>query len=330
MPHPRNKIVPATVPVPRQLSRIMESVPTIFAAAGQQAAWKFIEFFTANIRNVNTRAAYAQAVRQFSAWCDLHKLQLSQLTPFLVSAYIEDLGKTREKPTVKQHLAGIRMLFDWLVVGQVMPSNPASSVRGPKHSVKRGKTPVLTPDEARQLLDSIETESISGLRDRAIIGMMVFSFARVSAVAAMDVEDFFPQGRRYWFRLHEKGGKRHEVPAHHNAEEYMEAYIGAAGIGNATGTPLFRSLDRRRCLSERRLSRRQLLGMVKRRARQAGIATSTCCHTFRATGITAYLLAGGTIERAAAIANHESTRTTQLYNRVDDAISLDEIERILI
>ncbi len=302
----------------------------MFAAAGQAASWRFLEFFTANIRNPNTRAAYAQAVRQFSAWCDRHKLQLRDLTPFLVSAYIEDLGKVREKPTVKQHLAAIRMLFDWLVIGQVMPSNPASSVRGPKHVVKRGKTPVLTPEEARTLLDAIDAETIAGLRDRAIIAMMVFSFARVGAVVGMDVEDFFPQGKRYWFRLHEKGGKRHEVPAHHKAEEYLDAYIAAAGIGNATGTPLFRTLDRRRCLTERWLSRRELLGMVKRRAAQAGIATSTCCHTFRATGITAYLLNGGTIERAAAIANHESTRTTQLYNRVDDAISLDEIERILI
>jgi integrase/recombinase XerD len=323
-------IDPATLPIPRQLSDVLHSVPTIFAAAGQAAAWRFIEFFTANIRNANTRAAYARAVTQFSQWCDERHLQLHEVNPFLVSAYIEELGLRMSKPTVKQHLAGLRTLFDWLVIGQVVPSNPASSVRGPKHVVKRGKTPVLTPDEARSLLDSIDTQSMSGLRDRAIISMMVFSFARVGAVVGMDTDDYYPQGKRFWFRLHEKGGKRHDLPVHHKAEEYMDAYLAAAGIQEEKGTPLFRSLNEKRVLTERRMSRRDLLAMVKRRARHAGIPTSTCCHTFRATGITAFLLNGGTLENAARIASHESTGTTQLYNRTGDTVSLDEIERIVI
>jgi site-specific recombinase XerC len=134
------------------------------------------------------------------------------------AAYVEQLGESLDRPTVKQHLAAIRMLFDWLVIGQVVPMNPASSVRGPKHVVKKGRTPVLNPDEARQLLDSIDTRTIAGLRDRALIGLMVYSFARVSAAVGMDTDDYFQQGKRWWFRLHEKGGKRHEVPAHHNAE----------------------------------------------------------------------------------------------------------------
>jgi hypothetical protein len=128
---------------------------------------------------------------------------------------------------VKQHLAAIRLLFDWLVTGHVVEVNPASSVRGPKYVVKRGKTPVLTADQARTLLDSIETDSVLGLRDRALIGLMVFSFARVSATIHMRVEDYYQNGKRWWFRLHEKGGKLHDVPAHHNAEAYMDAYIQA-------------------------------------------------------------------------------------------------------
>ena len=121
-----------------------------------------------------------------------------------VAAYIRALGKDFEKPTVKQHLAAIRMLFDWLVVGQVLAINPAHAVRGPKHVVKRGKTPVLTPDEARKLLDSIDVTTLVGKRDRAMIGVMAYSFSRVSAAAAMRVEDYYSAGKRWWVRLHEK------------------------------------------------------------------------------------------------------------------------------
>src|SRR5581483_3949033 len=233
-------------------------------------------------------------------------------------------------PTVKQHLAAVRMLFDWLVTGHIVEVNPASSVRGPKYVVKRGKTPVLTADQARTLIDSIETNSIVGLRDRALIGLMVFSFARVSASVHMRVEDYYQNGKRWWFRLHEKGGKLHDVPAHHNAEAYMDGYIQAAGIADEKKGPLFRSVNRSRQLTPNPMSRTDALRMIKRRSLAAGLPYSTCCHTFRATGITAYLENGGTIEHAQAIANHESPRTTKLYDRTSDQISLDEVERIAI
>ena len=133
-----------------------------------------------------------------------------------------------------------------------------------------------------------------------------------------------------WFKLHETGGKYHEVPAHHSAEEYVDAYLQSAGIEEEKGTPLFRSLDRHRRLTERRMQREEVLAMVKRRARQAGLSSAVCCHTFRATGITAYLANGGTLENAQRIAAHESPRTTSLYDRTGDEVSLDEIERIVI
>jgi integrase len=159
---------------------------------------------------------------------------------------------------------------------------------------------------------------------------MVFSFARVSAVVAMNVEDYYQQGKRWWFRLHEKGGKRHDIPAHHKAEEYMDAYLAAAGIASQKGYPLFRSLNRRRQLEERRFHRLEVLAMIKRRSRKAELPETVCCHSFRATGITAYLLNGGTLEHAQRIAAHESPRTTKLYDRTSDEVNLDEIERILI
>jgi len=315
---------------PRELARAgFESLPAAIGRAGEAAAWRFIEFFAATIRNRNTRAAYAHAVSQFFAWCEKHRVYtLDQIKPVVIAAYIEN--HPMAAPTVKQHLAAIRMLFDFLVTGQILPMNPASSVRGPKHVVRRGKTPVLKADQARALLDSIKTDSIVGLRDRAIIAVMVYTFGRVSAMVHMRVEDYYENGKRWWIRLHEKGGKRHEVPAHHNAEAYLDAYLGAAGIRDQKKTPLFRSVDNRRRITGNPMTRTDVLRMVKRRALDAGLPSSTCCHTFRATGITAYLENGGTIENAQTIAAHESPRTTKLYDRTSDDITLDEVERIVI
>ncbi|WP_146503615.1 tyrosine-type recombinase/integrase [Rubinisphaera italica] len=146
----------------------------------------------------------------------------------------------------------------------------------------------------------------------------------------MDCEDYFPKGRRMWFRLCEKGSKHHEVPAHHKAEQFMDDYVAAAEFTGQTGAPLFRSLDRHRNLTERRLHRTEALLMIKRRARRAGLPYSLCNHSFRATGITAFLSNGGTLENAQRIAAHESPRTTSLYDRTSDEVSLDEIERIVI
>jgi integrase/recombinase XerD len=315
---------------PGKLDRAgFDQLPAMIARSGEHAAFRFVEFFTATIRNRNTRAAYARAIAQFFSWCESHSFrELGQLNPVIVAGYIEQ--QTAAAPTVKQHLAAIRMMFDFLVIGQIVPMNPASSVRGPKHVVKRGKTPVLKADQARALLDSIDTTTIIGLRDRALIGVMCYSFARVSATVNMRVEDYYQNGKRWWLRLHEKGGKRHEVPAHHNAEAYIDAYLNAAGIWEETKGPLFRSVDKHRKLTTNSLTRIDVLRMVKRRVDDAGLPASTSCHTFRATGITAYLENGGAIENAQAIAAHESPRTTKLYDRTSDEITLDEVERIAI
>jgi len=280
---------------------------------------------------MNTRLSYARAVGSFLAWCDERRISLQQIEPMIVAAYVEELTQERAPQTVKQNLAAIRMLFDWMVIGQIVPFNPAASVRGPRYSIKKGKTPVLSAEDTRRLLDSIDTSPVVGLRDRALIGTMVYSFARVSAVVNMKVKDYYPNGKRYWLRLHEKGGKFHEVPAHHTAEQYLDEYIDAAGIADDTKKPLFRtSRGRSRELTERGLSRVEAYLMIKRRVEAAGLPNNISCHTFRATGITEYLRNGGTVEKAAQIAAHESTRTTQLYNRTGDELTLDEIERIMI
>jgi site-specific recombinase XerD len=306
-------------------------LPALITAAGEHASRRFLEFFTAEIRNPNTRKAYAQAVTRFLTWCDSRGLSLQQLQPMLVAAYIEELQREVAPPTVKQHLAAIRMLFDYMVVGQVLPFNPASAVRGPKYVVKVGKTPVLTPEETRALLDSINTSHVVGLRDRALIAVMTYSFARIGAVVGMKVRDYYSQGRGAWFRLHEKGGKFHQVPAHHKAMEYLDAYLEAAGIAEEERSPLFRtSFKKSHALIDQALTTDAALRIVKRRAKAAGLPKQIGCHTFRATGITAFLKNGGDLATAQKIAGHESARTTNLYDRTQDEPSLDEIERILI
>jgi site-specific recombinase XerD len=309
-----------------------EGLPTIVTAAGERAQLRFLEFFAASIRNPHTRRAYAGAVREFLAWCEERGVaSIAAVQPLHVAAYIEALSRSRAAPTAKLRLAAIRRLFDWLVIGQVMPTNPAASVRGPAHSVKRGKTPVLAPEEARALLDAIEVSKPVGLRDRALIGLMVFSFARIGAALSMKVEDVYVQHRRLWVRLHEKGGKVHEMPCHHFLEDYLHAYIDGCGLAADPKGALFRTIARGRGeLTTTPLPQANAYAMIGRRAASAGINTKIGNHTFRATGITAYLKNKGTLEHAQTIANHASPRTTKLYDRRSDEISRDEVEKIAI
>lgn len=306
--------------------------PAPIAAAGERARYRFLEFFTARIRNPHTRRSYGRAVADFVQWLELRGIpDISQVNSVVIAAWVEDMQRRYPAPTVKQRLAAVRMLLDWLATGGVLDFNPATAVRGPKHSVKKGKTPVLAPDEARQLLDSIDVSTPIGLRDRALIGLMVYSFGRVGAALAMTVEDVFIQNRRLWVRLHEKGGKEHVMPCHHNLETYLVEYIDGCGLGADPQGPLFRTIGRQtKQLTRTPLPQANAWAMIQRRALRAGIATRIGNHTFRATGITAYLKNGGTLERAATMANHSSTRTTQLYDRRSDDITLDEVERVLI
>ena len=315
-----------------QIAHRTPALPALVASADDRSQTRFVEFFTATIRNPNTRRAYVRATGDFLAWCDGHGIRsLAAVQPLHVAAYIEAMGQTRSAPTVKQALAAIRHLFDWLVTGQIVPTNPAASVRGPSHKVRRGKTSVLEPSEARQLLDAIDVTTIVGLRDRALIGLMVYSFARIGAALSMKVEDLYVQHRRLWVRLHEKGGKRHEMPCHHNLEAYLASYIEAAEIADDPKGPLFRTIGRGTAkLTTTPLPQANAYQMIRRRAAAADIATKVGNHTFRATGITAYLKNGGTLEKAAQMANHASTRTTQLYDRRSDEVTLDEVERVLI
>ena len=186
-------VLPPAAP-PSEAAAFHAMIPTLIADAGDQASWRYIDFFTSNIRNPNTRRAYARACGSFLAWAEERGRSLGTIRPYDVSLYIESRQQTHSAPDVKQQLAAIRMLFDWLITGQVLPHNPAAAVRGPKHVVKTGKTPVLDGKEWRKLLDAIPTETVRDLRDRALIATLTYSFARIGAALKMKVEDLRPKG----------------------------------------------------------------------------------------------------------------------------------------
>jgi len=319
---------------------VFQSWPPAIAWAGPKAWHAILQFFAAEIRNPNTRRAYLRAAQDFFVFAARRKGgdRLETISSLHIASWLEHMSAAGlSAPTIKQRLAALRMLFQALAREQILDHNPAAVVRGPKHVVRRGKTPLLSAEETRALLDSIDTDALVGLRDRALIAVMVYTFARIGAAVSLRIEDVFTQQRRLWLRLHEKGGKRHEVPCHHALDAYLVAYLEAAELWDDPKAFLFQTMARRgarkatgRQLSGRPLPQASAWQMLQRRAAQAGLDTAVCNHTFRATGITTYLKSGGSLERAATIANHSSTRTTQLYDRRPDDVTLDEIEKIRI
>lgn len=326
----------APVP-PRRVVRlppeVLETLPTLLIAESGRTQGIFFEYFEAlNVRNPGTREAYERAVRRFLEWCaDRGVAGLEYVTPIHISRYVDTLRETLAPPTIKVHIAALRKCFDHLVSEHVIALNPARSVESPRHVVRVGLTPVLDSVQTRELLDSIPVDNICGIRDRAIIGTMVFTFGRVGAVVAMDVADYHLSGRHRMFRLHEKGGKAHDVPAHHAAREYIEDYLDAGELWRQPSAPLFQPVTPdRKSLKGKRMRRFDVYNMIKRRAKRAGLPETTTCHTFRATGITTYLENGGSLEEARKIAAHSSSQTTRLYDRTQDQVALGEIERIRI
>jgi site-specific recombinase XerD len=320
------------------------AAPAVFASS-VIAERRFWEFFVAQISNDATRKSYFTAALHFAAWCQSHGIaELQQVEPMQVAAYLKSMERDgRALPTVKVHLAALRMLFDWLVMGHVLGVNPARAVRGPRYIVRKGKTPALTVEETRGLLDKIQVARnvkgqngidrqepvVMGLRDRALIGVMAYSFARVNAALRMRVRDYFVQGGRGWLHLHEKGGKEYDVPCHHNLERYLDEYISGARIAGDPDGPLFRTTGRKTG-KQHSMWQQDAYRMIQRRARAAGTKTRVSNHTFRTTGITAFLQSGGRLEVAQKMAGHESPWTTLQYDRRPGDITHDEVERIAI
>ena len=222
----------------------------------------------------------------------------------------------------------VSALTFWLF-DRIATVNPVATVVGPKLKVTKGKTPTLTDEEFLNLIDSIPNDTLIGLRDRAFITLLAYTWPRVSAAIGLKVRDYYPKGKRWYVQLGEKGGKENTVLVHHKAQDAMDAYLDQAGFADTPTLPIFQSFDRRRQLTGRTLDRREALAMVKRRAKAAGLHHEKVCnHSFRATGITNYMTNGGRLDIAQEWANHSDPRTTGLYDHSKDKVSLEEVERI--
>lgn len=329
-----HNLVPALVSdgvgeLPRSVTSSSEfPTPVIIRALGIRATKAFWEFFTASLSNANTRAAYYRAVISFCSWMEAQGFGLLDLEPVIVAAYMEKLKREMSIASVKQHLAALRQFFDHLVVAHVIRTNPAASVRSPRYAVREGKTPVLSKKEASKLLRSFSENSLIDLRDRAFIALLLYTFARVSAVTALSVEDYFEEGGEWFLRLREKGSKEHVLPVHPKLKEYLEAYLKHLAPKRAR-LPLFRTANGRQPeLTSQPMSRQDAFRMIRRRISAQGITAPVGCHSFRATGITNFLASGGSLETAQLIANHASAKTTKLYDRNERRITQEALKSL--
>ena len=312
--------------LPSQLSEILRR-------AGKAAVFGAEEFFYGRIRNELTRAAYLIAVRRFLQWAEDRGLELVRIAPRDVGQYLDWLRKNNTSvATRKQHLAAIRHFFDGLAVRHAVVFNPALSVRGERYQVVEGKTPEITVKDARTLLTSMDTSTLVGLRDRAIIAILIYTASRAGAVATLKRSSFYHAGEQWMLHFEEKGGKSREIPVRHDLEQMLFEYIDAAGIPNAPrDTPLFRTAYRKTGrLTEHGMYVVDVCRMVKRRLRDAGLPTLLSPHSFRVTTITDLLEQRVPLEDVQRLAGHADPRTTRLYDRRQKKITRNIVERISI
>ena len=291
------------------------------------------EFFFGRIRNEHTRAAYLVAVRRFLRWAENRRLELNTITPKDVGVYIDGLRKENTSvATRKQQLAALRHFFDSLVTRHAIILNPALSVRGERYQVVEGKTPEITVQGARTLLHSIETGNVVGLRDRAIVALLIYTAARAGAIAALKRGSLYHSGDQWMLHFDEKGGKSREIPVRHDLEKMLFEYIEAAGLRDAgKDTPLLRTALRRTGrLNERSMSGVDLCRMFKRRAREAKLPPHLSPHSVRVTALTDLLEQNVPMEDVQRLAGHADPRTTGLYDRRQRKVTRNIVERISI
>ncbi|MGH7089916.1 MAG: tyrosine-type recombinase/integrase [Stellaceae bacterium] len=299
--------------------------------AGQAAVFAAEEFFYGTIRNEHTRSAYRRAVNQFLAWCDERGLELARIAPRDVGQYFDGL-KHLSIATRKQRLAAVRHFFDGMVTRHAIILNPALSVRGERYEVVEGKTPEITVPHARQLLKSIKVSNAVGLRDRAMLAILAYTSSRAGAVSKLRCGDFYDTGDQWMLRFQEKGGKSREIPVRHDLREIIAAYIERAGLAQGPkDAPLFRAAIRKTGrLTQRPIHVNDICRMMKRRLAAASLPLRLSPHSFRVAVITDLLEQGVPLEDVQHLAGHADPRTTRLYDRRQQKITRNIVERISI
>jgi len=311
-------------------SSAAESLPDLIRDSGGAARFAWEEFIYGRLRNPGTRRAYRHAVEQFLDWCGLQGIELVRIAPAHVGRYLDDLPLAAA--TKKLHLAALRHFFDELVLRHVTVLNPAASVRGERLQAIEGKTPEITVQQARQLLRSIDTSHVVGVRDRAIIGVLIYTAARVGAVARLKREDFLDAGDQHCLRFTEKGTKHREIPVRHDVLGFLNTYLTTGGLEFADkATPLFRTTVRRtKNLTMNGMTAGDMARMVKRRLKEAGLPARLSPHSFRVATITDLLTHGVALEDVQLLAGHADPRTTRLYDRRQRKVTRNIVERISI
>jgi site-specific recombinase XerD len=322
----RNINLPAVVE--SELCANESEVPDLVRIAGNSARFAWDEFVYGRIRNRHTRRNYVHAIRLFLRWCDHRGLGLPRISPKDVGQYLD--GLCYATATKKLHLAALRHFFDELVTRHVVLLNPAASVRGERLQVLEGKTPEITAGQVRQLLSSIDTTNLVGIRDRAVIGVLLYTAARVGAVARLRRGHFVDSGHQYCLRLQEKAGKQREIPVRHDLQQDIHAYLNTAGLADSDrASPLFRTTTRRtKLLTNNAMTAGDIARMIKRRLRRASLPTHISPHSFRVATITNLLSQGVSLEDVQHLAGHADPRTTRLYDRRHRQVTRNIVERI--
>lgn len=310
--------------------RLNTQIPAVISEAGASARFAYEEFFFARIRNVHTRRAYQHAVHRFLEWTGQYGLALTGIFPRHMGEYLG--GMTGSIATRKLHLAALRHFFDELVTRHAVMLNPAASVRGERYQVVEGKTPEIGVGPARTLLASIDTGKLTGLRDRALIGTLVYTAARVGAVAKLNRCHLYENAGQHCLRFEDKGGKSREIPVRHDLQQFLLAYIEAAGLCDAEkSAPLFRTVRARSgTLTGNRIRAADIARMIRRRAVAAGLSPRLSPHSFRVTTITDLLNQGVPLDDVQYLAGHADPRTTRLYDRRQKQVTRNIVERISV
>lgn len=309
---------------------------------GARAVEVLEETMEADTRSPHTRQAYKHVWKLFLDYCYTHRLRLVNVRALHVSAWIK--VHPGSKSTKRQHLSALRKLFAKLLVKGLVKENPAKEVRLERFEEDSSPTPIFDSGEIAKFLGSIRTDSLQGIRDKALFSVLLYSWCRVSALLSLRVEDWYfrelvrhDDGREIrvrhrWLRLKEKRGKVIEVPAHSQLVELLDNWLAVAGIADKPESPIFLSLGKdHKTILQSPLDRRSVFKLVRKRAKQCEILKDVGCHSFRATSITEYMnQPGATLEMAQRIAGHKNIVTTKRYDRSRDRLTIDEIERVQI
>jgi len=326
---------PPALPAPSGIlpSTGAEELPAIIHRAGANAVFAAKEFFEGTLRNEHTRRAYRHAVNRFLKWAEKHGGgELTQIAPWHVGEYFTELAKTTSIATRNQHLSALRHFFDGMVTRHAIVLNPALSVRGERYSVIEGKTPEIPIPDARKLLASMDTSHVVGLRDRALLAVLVYTGSRAGAAAKLKRGDFYHAGGQWMLHFEEKGGKSREIPVRNDLKEMISAYIDAVGLREAAkDTPLFQSaLKKKRRLSGKAIHVNDICRMMKRRLKDFAMPLLYSPHSFRVTTITDLLEQNVPREDVQHLAGHADPRTTNLYDRRERRIKKNIVDKISV